>query len=107
VTSTRQDCLGDTVLHLAAGAGDLHVVKFLAEQWPEGIMERGHSLNMPLHSAARMGKTDVARILAERWPEGKEAFNSDWETPLWLLEKYARQPHPSDHEKDEIIYIVL
>jgi ankyrin repeat protein len=42
-----------TPLHLAATTGKTEVVRFLVEQWPEGMRSKDCRLNTPLHCAER------------------------------------------------------
>jgi ankyrin repeat protein len=74
---------GHTALHLAANAvGNIDVVKFLVEQWPEGTRKISHHKATPLHCAVKCGPSEVMKFLVEQWPEGVRARDLRWNTPL-------------------------
>jgi ankyrin repeat protein len=73
---------GMTSFSLAAGEGNIEVVKYLVEQWPEGIRTADNYLRTPLHMAALMGKIEMVRFLVESCPDGVRDRNIDLDTPL-------------------------
>jgi ankyrin repeat protein len=86
----QRDNHGNTPLHLASGAGETDVVKFLVERWPEGTREKNERYATPLHLAAEAGKTEVVRFLVERWPEGIWERDSILNTPLHLAARAGK-----------------
>jgi ankyrin repeat protein len=78
-----------TPLHLAVMVGKIDVVKFLVEQWPEGMREIDYHYHSktPLHLAATTGKTEVVRFLVEQWPEGMRSKDYRLNTPLHCAER--------------------
>jgi hypothetical protein len=75
-------CVQITVLQSAAKAGKLDVVKFLVEQWPEGVRVRDEESATTLHFAAASGNVDVLKFLMEQWPEGMMERDAAMRTPL-------------------------
>jgi ankyrin repeat protein len=78
----ERDFQENTPLHLAAAAGKIDVVKFLAERWPEGTRKTNERHSTPLHMAAMADKIDVVRFLVEQWPEGMRERDGSLNTPL-------------------------
>jgi ankyrin repeat protein len=73
-----------TPLHYAAEGGEIEVVRFLVERWPEGIRERKSNGDTALHLAALWQRTEVVTFLLERWPEGIRETNVLGQTPLHI-----------------------
>jgi ankyrin repeat protein len=84
-----RDSLGSTALHLAARVEMIDVVKFLVEQWPEGIRTTNERHVTPLHSAVMLGTSEVVKFLVEQWPDGVRERDICLNTPLHLAASTA------------------
>jgi ankyrin len=81
----KKKVAGKTLLHWAAKAGKIDVLRLLLDCWPDGISEKNRMLeNTPLHLAAERGHTEMVGLLVERWPEGVREKNKWGYTPLHL-----------------------
>jgi ankyrin repeat protein len=85
-----RDVQFNTPLHLAAKAGKTDVVKFLVEEWPEGMRATNCFHATPLHLAAEAGRTDVVDFLVEQWPKGMKQGDFRRNTPLHLAAKAGK-----------------
>jgi euchromatic histone-lysine N-methyltransferase len=76
------DAQMNTLLHHAARAGNMDMVKLLVDQWPKGVRAENRDWETPLHLAGRSGRMEVMRLLLECWPEGARAKDVKLFTPL-------------------------
>ena len=100
--------IGNTALHIAAGRGDLAMVRILATA-PDAIMNlRNNRGQIPLHSAAGNGHADVIWFLRILPDVDVNAVDAHGSTPLftrllpgwhagWRLRKFNPRRQPACH----------
>ncbi|XP_014674653.1 PREDICTED: ankyrin-1-like [Priapulus caudatus] len=73
---------GATALHVAAGIGDVSIVKQITTQTKELTSSKDHQAATPVFYAASYGKLDCVQYLAENGLTGVETTNIKGENPL-------------------------
>ena len=82
----KQDCYGETPLHLAAENGKLKVLKLLINKYPDAIEIRNNNDRSILHVAAKHGNWNIVSFIL-RSPEMENLINlvdKNGNTPLHL-----------------------
>ncbi|XP_011635023.1 ankyrin repeat domain-containing protein 16-like isoform X2 [Pogonomyrmex barbatus] len=86
---------GDTVLHVAAQAGNMSIVKYLSKHTDEfKVNVKNKDMKTPLHCAAQFAREDVLKYLLEKGAEVDALKRADW-TPLMLA---CTKSGPTAHE---------
>ncbi|KAL6254433.1 hypothetical protein P5V15_014482 [Pogonomyrmex californicus] len=86
---------GDTVLHVAAQAGNMSIVKYLSKHTDEfKVNVKNKDMKTPLHCAAQFAREDVLKYLLENGAEVDALKRADW-TPLMLA---CTKSGPTAHE---------
>ncbi|CAJ0572380.1 unnamed protein product, partial [Mesorhabditis spiculigera] len=88
MTPNAQNKLGETALHVAAGAGHLDLVHYLHMKGAE-LSPRDNRGDAPISWAARHGHADIVNLLASEGADVNSA-NLAGETPLHVASRYVQ-----------------